>query len=445
MNSENNNYYSEEDLERDLYGTTGDRAVDMGLYDDFEGAATGRRSRKVDGQTGRRSKKSRKSGGGDGTPPKKKWVKTLLIVLACLVALAGCGVFMAKQFIKDKFNQVNHIEVSGGDWDIDDQARKDLKDYKNILLLGVDTRENKESDDDMVRSDAMILVSINTKTNDVTMTSILRDSYLDLEEEGYHNIDKVTHAHAYGGPVNAVRAINRNLDLNVDDFIRVNWRTVAEITDMLGGLEVNVEEHELSELNKYIPNTANTLGMEYTLVENTGLQTLDGVQIATYCRIRKTDGDDARADRMREVITAAYSKAKTLKLSELNNVINKGMTMITTSMNSDAMLGMLLNMSAYDFGNKSDRWPYDWDSAMIGGVSYDVPVTLKSNVVKMHAELFEQAAYQPTERVLAISEEIKAEAGYYGGEEIDYSLLERYRELFGGLAGDQQTAETEGE
>ncbi len=427
--------------EKSYYYDDYDRAADAGIYDEFEGASTGkRRSSSNTGKTHkkkvRRVKKQKQSGrsGNSGKPvnKKKRRIRTAIIVLVCLALLAACGYILAKKFVKDKFEQVDRVEVETEDWGIDPRVKEELKDYKNIVLLGVDTRESDgETDDSGVRSDAIIIVTINKKTNEVTLTSVLRDSYLDLEEEGNHIIDKVTHAHAYGGPVNTVRALNRNLDLNIDDFVRVDWRSVAEITEAMGGLEVTVDENEIDELNKYIPNTNGNLNMNGELVSDVGKQTLNGVQIVTYCRIRKNDGDDHRADRMREVIAAAVAKAKTMKLSELNSLINLGMSKINTSMSSDTMMDLAMNITKYgELG--SLRWPFNFDGAMIHGVWYDAPITLKSNVVELHEKLFGQVDYQPTDNVLMINEEVKMETQYYGEEDIDYDLLQRYLDTFGG-------------
>ena len=425
------------------YDDISDRAADAGLYDDFEGASTGgRRS----GDGGKPHKKHRKkyrrkkkddsaAKRGKGQKPrntKKRVIKTLIIVAVCLALLALCGYMLAKQFVKEKCEQVDRVEVSTEDWGIDPRVQEELKDYKNIVLLGVDTREALgETSDSGVRSDAIIIVTINKKTGDLRLTSVMRDSYLDLEEGDTHIVDKVTHAHAYGGPVDTVRALNRNLDLNIDDFIRVDWRAVAEVTDAMGGLPVTVDEGEIDELNKCIQGTNSNLHISYKQVDHVGNQTLNGVQIVAYCRIRMNDGDQQRTDRMREVIVSAMEKAKTMKLSELNNVINLGMSKVTTSMSADTMFEMLMDLSKYSMG-ESKSWPYDWEGTLIRGIAYDVPVTLKSNVVKLHEDLFGQKDYQPTDNVLMINEEVKMESQYYGGEEADYDLLQRYLDTFGG-------------
>ncbi len=404
---------------------SGDRAEDLGLYDEFQNSRTRKK-----GSKNKKTKKEKKYRGrrSKETKPRSK-KKTILTVLVCFLVLGLCGALLVNQYIQDKLNLINRIEVSDEDWDIDPQVAEDLADYKNIVLLGVDSRETKgETQDSAVRSDAIILVTINTKTNEVTLTSILRDSYLDLEENGYHVIDKVTHAHAYGGAVDTVRALNRNLDLNIDAFIRVDWRAVADVVDAMGGVEVTVTDAILECLNAQIATINKQLNISDETIAQAGTQTLNGTQTVAFCCIRKVDGDEARAARIRETLLAAFEAAKTLKLSELNNVINVGLSEITTSMDNSTMMGLLMSLTSYSM-NDSLSFPFSWESGTINGVSYVVPNTLSQNVTELHETLFGQEDYEPTERVMAISEQIKYESGYYGGESFSETLRALWESL----------------
>ena len=140
------------------------------------------------------------------------------------------------------------------------------------------------------------------------MVSVVRDSFLQLEENDQLVIDKLTHAHAYGGPVNTIRAINRNLDLNIKEFIRIDWKTVADTVDCLGGLELPITKGEINEMNKYIKDTNQSLDGSKKKIKKAGMQKLNGVQVVTYCRIRKNDGDEQRAERYRAAMAAALKK-----------------------------------------------------------------------------------------------------------------------------------------
>jgi len=354
------------------------------------------------------------------TPQKKKKNKNKKIIIALIIvvvvlAAVGVGIAFAYNSLVTKLDKVDNVSLEGKDLDINDQVAEDLSDYRNILLLGIDTRAGES--DENCRSDANIIVSINEKTNKIKLISIVRDSYLDLEENGNHVIDKLTHAHAYGGPINTIRALNRNLDLNISDFARVNWQTVADLVDNIGGLEVTIKDYEIDEMNKYIKDTNKSLKGDMTPIKKAGKQKLNGIQAVTYCRIRKVgNGDVERAQRMRKTVNGAYEKVKTLKLSELDALANKTLPEITTSLSSKEMAKLLMGFSSYKVED-SEGWPYNWDGAMINGVSYDVPITLESNVIALHKNAFGQKNYTPTDTVLKISDKVAADSGYYGTQD----------------------------
>lgn len=349
------------------------------------------------------------------TLKKKKRKKIIIIVIvAVLIVAAVCGAVAYHLYgqMVDKLGKVNTVSLDKDDLDIDSQVAKDLKDYRNILLLGIDTRAGES--DDNCRSDASIILSINKKTNDVKLISVVRDSYMDVEENGTHVLDKLTHAHAYGGPKDTIRAINRNMDMNISEYVRVNWQTVADVVDSMGGITVNVKDYEISEMNKYIKDTNKSLKGDKTLIKKAGKQKLNGIQAVTYCRIRKVgNGDMERSERMRTVIKGTYSKIKEMKLSELSDMADKTLPEITTNISAKSMTSLMLDFSGYEIKD-SQGWPYNWDGATINGVSYDVAITLESNVAKLHEKVFGQKNYDPTDRVKEISKQVAEKSGYYG-------------------------------
>ncbi len=426
MEYQKEGYYSQEDFNRDF------RELEAKANTPKSSRSKSRKRRKK-----RKEKLLLQQSQANQRPPKKKRrrnkKKTALIILVCLALLGISGYLLAKNFVMQKLEKVQKEEVAKGDWGIDPRVAEELKDYKNIAILGVDTVEVNGESDEHSRSDGIIIMTINKKTNEVALTSVYRDSYLDLEEDGFHLIDKVTHAHSHGGPVNTVRALNRNLDLNIDDYVRVNWRSVADVSNSMGGLELNVTPENLNELNECIRDSGRALDEDYTLVDSPGVQLLTGNQIVAFCRMREVDGDTARSDRMREVINAAFKKAKKMKLSQLNRTADVALSEILTSMSSDTMMDMLLDLTAYEM-DKSFGWPDQWQGAMIDGVSYVIPITLKSNVIDLHEKLFDQKDYEPTKNVLMINEQIKMRSGQYGEEDIDYALLDEYTNTFGYLA-----------
>ena len=343
--------------------------------------------------------------------PKKKSNKGLIISII-VVAVIAIGIIVlvigGMNFLNKQLDKITKEEVNRNELEINPEVREELSGYRNILLTGIDARDMK--DDANTRSDAMIIVSIDEATGDIRLISIYRDTYLDLGE--HVGLDKLTHAYYYGGAKQTVASINKNLDLNIEEFVVVNWKAVADAVDALGGVEIDVQESELNELNKYINETARATGGDKEKVEKAGKQTLNGVQAVTYARIRKDSiqGDHRRNDRMKILIKAAFDKMKTMGVTDLDDMTNLVLPQIKTNMTNTEMLDLLLDFPAYNM-NGSASWPYDWMDFTYNGIWYGPPVTLNSNVTQLHEEYFGQKNYEPTETVQAISAEISTRTG----------------------------------
>ena len=161
------------------------------------------------------------------------------------------------------------------------------------------------------------------------MVSVYRDTLLDLSEGTYQ---KCNAAYSYGGPVLAINMLNMNLDLDIQDYVTVDFGAIADAVDLLGGIEIEVTEEELPYINQYIPETANSAGKAANLLQSAGLQKLDGTQATTYARIRSTAGGDfTRTERQRLVIEKMFEKAKGADIGTLNKIIDKVFPQVSTS------------------------------------------------------------------------------------------------------------------
>lgn len=355
--------------------------------------------------------------GENGKPqkPKKKkriWLRVLIVIFVLLL-IAGIAaaivVHKAYEWVGDELGLMKQIKLNEEKLCIDPKVEKDLKDHRNILIMGIDKR--KGEDIDTCRSDAMIVVNINKKTGKIKMVSVVRDSFLQLDEHGELVIDKLTHAHAYGGPKNTIRAINRNLDMNIKEFVRIDWQTVADTVDSLGGLTLDVKKGEIKEMNKYIKDTNKSLNGSKKKIKKAGKQKLNGVQVVTYCRIRKNDGDEQRAERYRAAMSAAIKKARKLGLKQIDKTADKVLPQISTNISPEKVRALLLKYYDMDF-DESVGWPYTWDGAQLNGIWYDVPITLKSNDKDLHKDIFGQKNYKPSDTVKEINDLIIQETGY---------------------------------
>ena len=323
--------------------------------------------------------------------------KVAIIILMIIVILIGIIV----GFIYNKISKVNFVKLNTENLGIGNNTG-----YRNIALLGVDSRNMNSTKGS--RSDAIIIVSINQKTKNVNLISVYRDSYLDVQG---HGLTKVTHAHAYGGPELAINTLNRNLDLDISEFVTVNFEVVADIVDLVGGVEVNIEKSEIKEMNKYIKDTSKNVGRSSNQITSAGKQKLDGIQAVTYGRIRKVgNGDYKRTERMRTVIKAVFDKAKTMNISTLNDIANKILPEVQTNIGLSEVISLLPTITSVNISD-SIGWPYEV-RGYNSGASYVAPVTLEANVVKLHKELFEQQDYTASETVKEINQKIINKTGY---------------------------------
>ena len=327
----------------------------------------------------------------------------VLILIILLVAIVGYTYF----YITDKLNKIQRVDIDLGQLDISEQAEANLTGYRNIALFGIDSRSNDDYGRGN-RSDCIIIASINNSTKEVKLVSVYRDTYMQIEG---HGLDKVTHAYSYGEAPLAISTLNTNLDLNIKEFVAVNFDAVAEAVDALGGVEIDVEENEVQYINSYIVETSKVTGIETEKVTSAGTQTLDGVQAVAYARIRYTEGGDyKRTERMRTVVEAMFNKLKTKSISELNEFADLILPKIYTNIDTGAIISMAPDLLKYNVTD-SIGWPYETRGKTMGAW-YGIPVTLESNVTKLHQELFGESDYVPSETVQNISDSIVNKTGY---------------------------------
>ncbi len=325
---------------------------------------------------------------------------TIILVILILLLLCFSGIAW---YVYNKLSKVNYVELEN--IEINEGVEEQLKGYRNIVLFGVDARANTY---DNSRSDCIIIASINEDTNEVKLTSIYRDTYVYIEGHGY---DKITHAYAYGGPELAINTINKNFDLDITEFVAVNFDAVVDIIDAIDGVNITIESDELNYINDYISAVDSQMGKRTQKVTKTGNQTLSGVQALAYSRIRYTAGGDyKRTERMRDVLNASFSKAKTMSVGKLNNLADILLPKVYTNITSNEILGMIPNITKYNVVS-SIGWPYE-----VKGITldrwYGVPVTLESNVKKLHADLFGNEGYEVSSKVKEYSNGIIKKTGY---------------------------------
>lgn len=326
-------------------------------------------------------------------------LKILLVILIIMLLFFSAVIWYAY----NKLSKVNYVKIEN--IEINEGVAEQLKEYRNIVLFGVDARANTY---DNTRSDCIIIASINEKTKQIKLTSVYRDTYVYIDGHGY---DKITHAYAYGGPELAINTINKNFDLDITEFVAVNFDAVVDIIDAIDGVNITIESDELNYINDYIRDADSQMGKSTSKVTKTGNQRLSGVQALAYSRIRYTAGGDyKRTERMRDVLNAAFTKVKTIGVGKLNNLADILLPKVYTNISSTEILGLLPSVAQYNVVS-SIGWPYE-----VKGITldrwYGVPVTLESNVKKLHSELFGNNGYEVSSKVKEYSNGIIKKTGY---------------------------------
>lgn len=345
------------------------------------------------------------------------------IEIFILLILIG-GVFIYAKLGKMNFTDLDFRKIGVNTGVSDNNV---MKGYTTIGLIGLDGRDGKLKSG--VRSDTMIIASINNDTKKVKLVSVYRDTYLRIGEdsEGNGQYNKANAAYAKGGPEQFLSMLNTNLDLNVTDFVSVDFQAVAEAVELLGGIDVELKEEEVIHLNNYCVETSKVTGMDYTpLEEKAGVHHLNGVHTVSYARIRYTSGNDfRRAARQREVIYKIIEKAKNSDIATLSKILDKVFPKVYTSFTKAEILQMGMSMMSYDIEDQTG-FPFDHlygervKDAM-GGLDVVLPVTLESNVIKLHEFLYPEDSYTPSDEVKAYSQRIVDKSGFGDESRLDHS------------------------
>lgn len=288
-------------------------------------------------------------------------LKKLVIFLAVLVIALPASVF---GYVYYKLNSIHDSNINTGALnDIKYQGKNGIT---NILLVGTDGRPGEEN----VRSDAMMILTVDGVNKSLKLTSLARDSYVDIPDHGYQ---KLTHAYVYGQANLLIETIEDNFEIDIHNYVVVDFYSFMDIVDALGGVSVNVKESELKEVNKFIPETynwntnSNKGSIQY--IESAGKQKLNGYQALSFSRIRKNDSAMERDRRQREVIQALLSSIKSLPVTKYPGLIDTILPYVKTNMKPSEILG--LGATILGFGNldiKQIEFPIDDNIHSKGGI-----------------------------------------------------------------------------
>lgn len=331
----------------------------------------------------------------------KKGAKLLLFiyVLIFLIILGAIYFF----YLTDKTN----VDKSKDNSLITNEINStDLKGYRNIAIFGVDSRDNLL--ETSTHSDTIIVASINRETKDIKLASIYRDTYVDIPDKGYN---KINAAYFKGGYSLALNTINRNFDLDIKEYVTVNFNALCQVIDLLGGITLDITQDELKYVNGYTRELNEINGTNIGKLKSAGTQVVNGTHATAYARIRYTSGGDIkRAERQRIVVDKILEKAKSTDLLTLNSIINEIFPQIYTNLDSLALLSLSTDLLSYSIVEQTG-FPFENSAEYYKEISYVFPINLSANVTKLHEFLFNTTDYVPSPTVQSISTEITNRIG----------------------------------
>jgi len=318
---------------------------------------------------------------------KKKPMKKIVISLFVAALLIFGGAFAYTFW---QVGKVNTVKISDTDEDLgintdavpESEAASGIT---NIAFFGIDARNTEEPS----RSDSIMIISIDTKNKKIKMSSVMRDTYVTMKGHGQ---TKINHAYAYGGPQLAIRTLNENFDLNVRDYVTVDFFNLEKIINSLGGVTIDVASDEVDEINKYMNETAAIEKKSVTRITSSGSQNLNGMQAVAYTRIRYLKGDDfKRTERQRTVLTAMLTKIQTAGVTKFPSIVSDLLPLTQTSMNSMDIISLGTKVVASKSTTlEQARFPSDgnWAAQTISGVSYLV-ANMQTMTEQIHKFIYE--------------------------------------------------------
>lgn len=343
------------------------------------------------------------------------WKKILIIVFGVLILLISLGLAI----LASKYHKINTKTLDTEALNISQEVTENVAQtgYLNVALFGLDTRTDLTEDVEGTRSDTIMIASINLETKAVKLCSVYRDTYLQQDDGTY---EKANAAYSFGEAQEAVALLNKNLDMDIQHYVSVDFKAMVDVIDALGGIDIDVQQEEIDYINGYATEIIKNTGVDTWAVTDPGMQTLTGTQATAYARIRYTSGDDyRRTERQREVLTQIVKKAQNSNLLTINKIIDKVFPEIQTNFTLKEILSYSKDAMKYQLG-ETTGFPFDKEAQTLSGVgSVVLPMTLESNVTQLHQYFFGEDGYTPSSTVVAISGEIEDKASSLGTTDSD--------------------------
>lgn len=310
----------------------------------------------------------------------KSTVKKLLLIipLILVIAIASVYIYAHNLFGKVKTKQISKDNSVLGIKNPTPEQVKKKDDIINIALFGIDPRKKN----DPTHSDCIMVLTIDEKHKDIKLSSIMRDTYVEVKN---HGKTKITHAYGYGGPELALWTLNHNFNLDIKKYATVDFFNLEKIVDILGGVQVDIRPEEVKYVNKFMGETSAILHDSVPTLTHAGVQTLNGRQAVSYARIRSTAGGDyERTLRQRIVLNAIIDKLKNKNKLEYPGLVSKFLPLVETNFNSNEIMSLGKDVLISNIKTvKQARFPLDSEGSgkIIKGIWYlvaDIDKTTES-------------------------------------------------------------------
>lgn len=304
------------------------------------------------------------------TNKRRKWPIVLIIIGSLLVliiaAVIAGGIYLTGDLKTVNINKDNldlvHVTPEMVQREVLTNVEHDIV---NIAFFGVDTRDTSASFGDQNRSDSIIIVSVDKTANTIKIISVLRDSKVPIEG---HDPQKINAAYKYGMAPLAIKTLNQNFKLDIEDYVSVDFGALENVIDLLGGVDIRLDKYEAELVNQYADGVMGYKG--YDAVE--GNNTLNGAQAVSYSRIRSIDSDYYRAGRQQTVLKSLFNKLRGKPVSEYPELIRTFMSCVETSMSYTDIFSLATGINVRTAGLKTYTMPDpDYEPGLWGGIEED--------------------------------------------------------------------------
>lgn len=333
------------------------------------------------------------------------------IVIAAIAAVTILLISIVL-FVYSKYGLLNKDEIDTEQVTnpyIDPNVRRVMEGYTTFAIFGIDARNNNSLGKGNL-SDVIMICNINNATGEIRLVSVYRDTYLDIN--GKEDFRKINAAYLDGGPQQTLLALNQNLDLNITKYVTFNWKSVADVINILGGIDVEITKEEYGNgtttgINGFIQATKEATGIDSMHLKGPGPQHLDGVQAVAYSRLRLMDTDFQRTQRQRKVIALCMEKARQADMGTLVDSIDAVFPYIMTNFSTTEIITMVKNILGYHMGD-STGFPTKLKPKRMGKQGLcEVPVDLAEDVTILHEFLFDNQEYKVSSNVLKLTKTIR--------------------------------------